>query len=262
MAVDIPVAGGTLSVERAGSGTPALLMLHGWTLDRRMWGPQVEGLSGRFTLLLPDRRGFGRSSAPPGLSVEPDDVPALLDHFGLDRAVLVGHSQAGRVALTAAVRHPGRVAGLVLLAAPHDGVPPDPAREPALPLARLVDLVRAGNLPAARTLWRSHPMLLVRDKATSRLLDEMLGDYEGRDLLVTPEPLPVDDTLLSAIACPALIIAGDADAWSRVAAASRLAAGLGNAPCLLLPGAGHMANISHAADFNEMVSAWAATLET
>lgn len=257
MAVDVPVTGGTLSVERAGSGTPALLMLHGWTLDRRMWRPQVEGLSGRFTLLLPDRRGFGRSSAPPGLGLEPDDVPPLLDHFGLERAVLVGHSQAGRIALTAAARHAGRVAGVVLLAAPHDAVPPDPAREPALPLNRLTELVRAGNLPAARALWRSHPMLLVRDKATAALLDEMLGDYEGRDLLTPPQPLPVDETLLSAIHCPALVIAGDADAGSRVAAAGRLAAGLNKAPCLLLPGAGHMANISHAADFNQALMAWA-----
>lgn len=260
MAVTVAVAGGTLAVETAGSGTPALLMLHGWTLDRRMWRSQLEGLSVQFTLLLPDRRGFGRSSAPPGLAREPDDVPALLDHFGLETAVLVGHSQAGRVALTAAVRHSGRVAGLVLLAAPHDDVPPDPALEPPLPLARLIDLVRAGDVPAARALWRSHPMLQVPDAATSRLLDEVLGDYEGRDLLAPPEPLPVTDDLLAAIACPALVMVGDVDARSRVGAADRLATGLHRAATRVIAGAGHMANVSHAHDCNEAIRRFAAGL--
>ncbi|MFV3131075.1 alpha/beta fold hydrolase [Niveispirillum sp. KHB5.9] len=253
MAFNVPVAGGTLSVERVGSGAPALLLLHGWTLDRRMWRPQVEGLGGHFTLLLPDRRGFGRSPAPPGLAREPDDVPALLDYFGIDRAVLVGHSQAGRVALSAAARHPARVAGLILLAAPHDAVSPDPTREPALPMARLVELVRAGEVAAAHRLWRSHPMLQVTDTATARLLDEMLGDYEGRDLLAPPEPLPVDDGLLAAITCPALVMVGDGDAWSRVQSAARLADGLAQATSLILPGAGHMANISHASACNDTI---------
>lgn len=262
MAYDLPVAGGTLSVERAGSGTPALLMLHGWTLDRRMWAPQCDGLCDRFSLLLPDRRGFGRSTAPPGLAREVEDMVALLDHVGLERAVIVGHSQAGRVALAMAARHQTRVAGLVLLAAPHDGVLPDPAREPSLPLARLVELVRAGDLAGARALWRSHPMLQVRDAATAHALDTILADYDGRDLLVPPEPLPVDAALLAAITCPTLVMVGDEDAWSRVEGARRLAEALPVARFGLLSGAGHMANISHAAMFNCLVRDFAATLAT
>ncbi len=253
MEASVAVAGGTLSMEIAGVGQPSLLMLHGWTLDRRMWRSQVRGLSDMATLLLPDRRGFGRSPAPPGLAQEPDDVPALLDHLGLASAIIVGHSQAGRVALTAAARYPDRVVGLVLLAAPHDGAPPDPAIEPPLPLARLTDMVRSGDVAAARQLWRSHPMLRVPDAATAQLLDEILGDYEGRDLLVPAQALPIDDDLLTSIRCPALILTGDADAPSRVTAAQRLADGLRHATLLLLPGAGHMATISHADAVNRAI---------
>lgn len=260
MAIDIAVAGGSLSVDVAGQGRPALLMLHGWTLDRRMWRPQVAGLSGAFTLLLPDRRGFGRSLAPPGLAREPDDIPVLLDNFGLETAVLVAHSQAGRVALHAAARHPGRVAGLVLLAAPHDGEPPDPVQEPALPMGRLVELVQAGDLPGARSLWRSHPMLQVPDLATARMLDEILGDYGGRDLLAPPEPLSVDDALLLAVGCPAHVIVGDADAPSRLRAAARCASGLRHARLSVLPQAGHMANVSHAGECNHIIRTFAAGL--
>ncbi len=260
MAIDLAVTDGGLSVERVGQGMPALLMLHGWTLDRRMWRPQVADLSGSFTLLLPDRRGFGQSSAPPGLAREVEDIPVLLDHFGMETAVLVAHSQAGRVALHAAARHPGRVAGLVLLASPHDAEPPDPAQEPALPLARLVELVRAGDLPAARTLWRSHPMLQVPDMATSRMLDEVLGDYQGRDLLVPPEPLPVDDALLQMVSCPAHVIVGDGDAPSRLRAAAHCASGLRHARLTVLPQAGHMANVSHAAACNTIIRSFVAAL--
>lgn len=258
MAIDIAVAGGSLSVEMVGQGRPALLMLHGWTLDRRMWRPQVMGLSGSSTLLLPDRRGFGRSSAPPGLAWEPDDIPTLLDNFGLEAAILVAHSQAGRVALHAAARHSDRVAGLVLLAAPHDGEPPDPVQEPALPMARLAELVKNGDLPAARALWRSHPMLQVPDEPTARMLDEVLGDYEGRDLLVAPQPLPVDDGLLEKVTCPVRVIVGEADAPSRIRAATRFARYLRDARLIVLPQAGHMANVSHAAAFNRIIREFAA----
>lgn len=246
MEVDVAVAGGALSMTVLGAGPPALVMLHGWTLDRRMWRPQVDGLSGGTTLLLPDRRGFGRSGAPPGLAREPDDIPLLLDHVGLASAVLVGHSQAGRVALTAASRYPDRVAGLILLAAPHDGVSVDPAAEPPLPLAQLTALVRAGDLPAARALWRAHPMLRIDDPVTARLLDDILGDYQGHDLLAPVEPLPVTDDLLAGIAVPALVLVGDRDAPSRVQAADRLRRGLRGATVHMLAGAGHMANVSHA----------------
>lgn len=253
MQTQVVVDGGSLSVEIAGAGKPALVLLHGWTLDRRMWRPQVRGLSDYATLILPDRRGFGRSQAPPGLLQEPDDIPALLDHFGLASAVLVAHSQAGRVALTAAARYPARVAGLVLLAAAHDATPPDPVTEPALPLAQLVELVRSGNLAAAVALWRAHPMLLTDDEDTSRLLDEMLADYQGRDLLSPHAFPPVTDELLATITCPSLVMVGDLDTASRVAAAHRLCQGLQQATMQLFAQAGHMANISHAAAVNQAI---------
>ncbi len=80
----IPVDGGDLHVVRRGSGPP-LLMLHGWALDHRMWRPQWTGLERDFELILPDRRGFGRSTAPPDLRREVDDVMTILDTLGIDQ---------------------------------------------------------------------------------------------------------------------------------------------------------------------------------
>ncbi|MDP4605462.1 MAG: alpha/beta hydrolase, partial [Erythrobacter sp.] len=106
---DVAVDGGTLSVALAGdqalTGLPVIL-LHGWTLDHRMWAPQVAGLGRAFTLVMPDRRGCGRSTAPPDGAREAQDVIAIADALGFARFAVVGLSQGAVVALDLARRYP------------------------------------------------------------------------------------------------------------------------------------------------------------
>lgn len=250
----VSVAGGHLYVEQAGSGPP-ILLLHGWTLDRRMWRPQMAGLSDRLHLIAPDRRGYGRSTAPPGLAQEVEDIATLLDHVGLTRVTLVGQSQGGRVAVAFATSHPERVAALVLIAAPHDAVVPDPVREPPIPIERMTALVRAGELGAARAIWRAHPMLHSADPDAVALRNRMLDTYAGRDLLAPASPnLPVNDARLASIPCPTLVLVGDQDAPSRVAAAERLATTLPQARLHRISGGGHLCNISHADACNRLIA--------
>ena len=73
----IDVDGGTVFAVEIGSGTP-LLMLHGWPLDHRMFDYQVDALSGAFRCIAIDRRGFGRSTAPPDMRREPGDIDRVL----------------------------------------------------------------------------------------------------------------------------------------------------------------------------------------
>ena len=82
-----------------------MLLLHGWSLDRRAWAPQIP-LAERHRLVLIDRRGFGRSAAPPDLAAETLDLLALCERLELDRPILVGMSQGGRIALHAAFKAP------------------------------------------------------------------------------------------------------------------------------------------------------------
>ena len=78
----LQVDGGTLAVEKVGQG-PTVVLLHGWTLDRRMWTMQARALANRFTLVAIDRRGFGQSTAPPHQSPEPrKHRPAYRKIFG------------------------------------------------------------------------------------------------------------------------------------------------------------------------------------
>jgi 3-oxoadipate enol-lactonase len=95
---------------------PALVFLHGATLDHRSWDPQVDALRSRYRLVVPDLRGHGESVAPEPFAFASavDDVATLLDELGLEHVGLVGLSLGGNIAQEIVHRDPGRVAALVV----------------------------------------------------------------------------------------------------------------------------------------------------
>ena len=93
-----------------------VVFIHGFPFSSEMWKPQVEDLN-EFRLILYDVRGHGRTHPGDGqYTVEyfVDDLIALLDHLVIRKAVLVGLSMGGYIALRAVERHPDRFRGLVL----------------------------------------------------------------------------------------------------------------------------------------------------
>jgi proline iminopeptidase len=115
--------GTTLFFERwpERSGLPPGLVLHGGLgVDHNYLRPGLDRLGDRLDLVYVDHRGHGQSgrpSEPPTVAQLADDAAALVAHLGHDRVVVVGHSWGGSVAQELALRHPDRVAGLVLVAA-------------------------------------------------------------------------------------------------------------------------------------------------
>lgn len=258
--IDVAVPGGTVRVECAGAGTP-IVLLHGWALDRRVWAPQVDALAGRFRLIALDRRGFGASTAPPGLAAETGDVLTVMTKLGIDRAVIAGMSQGGRVALRFALTHPERVSGLVLQGAPLDGFAPGPRREDAIPLSAYMGLVREGRLARMKELWRDHALMRVAAPARSAL-DQLLESYDGRDLL-RPGPdsvAPIGDALEDVYA-PALVVTGEHDTPWRQLVSDALAYGLPHSHRARLAGADHLCNLTHPAAFNALVAAFVTRIE-
>ena len=111
------IGGAELEHEVEGSG-PAVLLLHAFPLGLFMWEPQVAALAATHRVARFDARGFGSSPAGEGpLTMEAiaDDGAALLDHLGIEKAVVAGCSMGGYAALAFVRRHPHRLAGLVLL---------------------------------------------------------------------------------------------------------------------------------------------------
>jgi pimeloyl-ACP methyl ester carboxylesterase len=111
----VAVNGTRLYYEAAGEG-PAVVLLHGGNLDRRLWDPQFLALAREHRVVRYDLRGFGRSRDRDGPFQAHEDLRALLDMLGVPRASLVGLSGGGRIAIDFAFAYPDRVHRLVLAA--------------------------------------------------------------------------------------------------------------------------------------------------
>jgi 3-oxoadipate enol-lactonase len=110
-----PVA---LAYDIRGRGSP-LILIQGVGVGRWGWEPVADRLARRFQVVTIDNRGIGASDAPPGhysTRMMADDVLAVLDHAGIQRASLVGTSLGGMIAQELALAHPERVNRLVLVA--------------------------------------------------------------------------------------------------------------------------------------------------
>ncbi len=170
----VPVAGGALTVARAGPppepGRTVVLGLHGMTGTHMAYRTLARELSNNprpMCLLAPDLRGRGRSAhlpQPYGMATHVADLIAVLDHAGADRAIVVGHSMGCYIASRFAADHPERAAAVVLL----DGGLPlisenfisDDAEEAEPPgLFDRFDLTFA-TAEECVAYWRNHPALM------------------------------------------------------------------------------------------------------
>src|ERR1051325_10075478 len=206
----------SLYYEVSGSGTPVVL-IHGWTLNLRMWDPQVAAFSKRYRVIRYDRRGFGKSSGAEDGTWDALDLKALLDTLGVTGKVhVVGMSQGGRVALQFTRDYPERVASLTLhgTSAPDGfGVPftgPDRTR-----FDEWTKLAQDHGLDAFRTEWKRHPLMAIpmNRPAARAQLNAILAAYPGRRLLAPTAPSgpvrPIAMDELVKISVPTLVILGE-----------------------------------------------------
>jgi pimeloyl-ACP methyl ester carboxylesterase len=123
---DVATNGTTIFVRSGGAG-PAVVLLHGYGETGDMWAPMAADLAHDHIVLVPDLRGMGLSSKPPGgfdKKTQAVDVAGVLDHFNIDRADLVTHDIGNMVGYAFAAQYPARVTRFVLIDAPLPGVGP------------------------------------------------------------------------------------------------------------------------------------------
>jgi pimeloyl-ACP methyl ester carboxylesterase len=123
---DIATNGTTIHVRFGGAGPPVVL-LHGYGETGDMWAPMAINLARDRTLVVPDLRGMGLSSKPPGgfdKKTQAADIAGVLDELKIERADLVTHDIGNMVGFAFAAHYPTRVTRFVLIDAPVPGVGP------------------------------------------------------------------------------------------------------------------------------------------
>ncbi|CAM5590191.1 alpha/beta hydrolase [Streptomyces xanthochromogenes] len=143
MECTVPVEGGEVWAEDTGGEGLPLVLLHPGVSASSVWDTILPTLAAHHRVIRYDVRGFGRSPAPGVPYSLAGDLLAVLDHFDVGRAVLVGSSMGGATALSLAVDAPARVAGLALFC---PGVTGDPALESTELLDRITELAQQGDL--------------------------------------------------------------------------------------------------------------------
>lgn len=224
---------------------PAVVLLHAGVTDGRMWEVQHRALESRYAVLAPDLRGFGGRAHEPGPFSNTDDVLALLDEHGIERAALVGSSFGGRVALETASAAPERVSALVLLC----------AAAPLLPQTADVEafgeeeerLLEEGDRDAAVELNVRTWLGPSADEAARALVREMQVrafelDAAAEELTPTVE-LRRPELDLAALTMPALVVSAAHDLLWFQQTAQHLAEQLPHAELVDLDWAGHLPSL-------------------
>jgi len=236
-------------VLQRGDGAP-LLLLHGWGASGELFAPILDALAPGRWLLVPDLPGFGGTDAPPEAWAARDYaawVIALLDRLGVARADVLGHSHGGRVAITLAAEHPERVRRLVLTSSA--GI----RRRPSV---RQRAGVRTYKTLRKLERWRLAPPPL-RAYARSRADRRGSDDYRAASgaLRATLVRLVNEDVtpLLARVRAPALLIWGDRDTETPLAAAHVMERLIPDAGLVVFEGAGHFAYLEQPARFCRIV---------
>jgi 3-oxoadipate enol-lactonase len=175
----------------------------------------------------------------------PTTSGGLLDHLGIEQAVLVGLSMGGRTAVEATLAAPERVLELVLLDALLEGVPWDPESRRGMDALR--EGLESGGVEAAKAAWFEHGFFAPakRNADVARRLAEMLDDYSGVNW-TSPDPhAPHPDSieLLGTITAPTTVVVAELDVPCFRDMPDVLADRIPGARKVTVPDVGHMVNM-------------------
>ena len=240
------VNGQRLFYEDTRGDGPPVVLAHGFLMDHEMFAPQVEALAPEFRVITWDERGFGDTEfdgKPFTYWDSARDCLGLLDHLGLEEAVVGGMSQGGYLSLRVALLAPERVRALVL-----------------------IDTQAAAEHPARAALYQDMFDTWVSEGPSDALAEVVAGiiidhpalngpwiaKWQARPPEILLEPtrclLGRDDITnrLGEIRCPALVIHGTKDVAVEMESAQRLAAGLSGCRGVVpVEGAAHASNLTH-----------------
>jgi pimeloyl-ACP methyl ester carboxylesterase len=250
------VNGTRLFYEIAGAGPP-LALIHGFSLDTRMWDDQYAALAQRHRVLRYDARGFGRSAVPSTAHYShAEDLRALLAYLEIEHSALIGFSLGGGIAISFALTYPAAVDALIVAGSLLPGR--RLSAELGASFGAIWSAGRALGVAEARARWLQHELfapIRAQPELDARFT-QIVSDYSGwewtnkdpqRDL----DPPPAER--LGEIRAPTLAIVGERDLPDFHAIAGLLQRDVPGARRVVLPGVGHVVNMEAPEQFNALV---------
>lgn len=227
---------------------PLVLFLHGIGGNRHHWREQLPIFASRFKAAAWDARGYGESDDYAGPLRFDDftaDVLRVLDHFRQQKAHLVGLSMGGRIARNFALRHPERVARLVLANTTpgFDALTPEQVR-------KFVDERKNRTPESMKSLVSRH--------ARPGAYEDLLASFKALrqpSYLKTLEASVAQDRAapIEKIRVPTLVVTSDEDKVYPPEIARGMAKRIPGARLAVISGAGHLSNLEQPGQFNQVV---------
>lgn len=242
---------------------PAVVLVHGFPFDRRMWRFQASSLANAgLRVIIPDLAGFGQSEVPGPVTVEghAQDVLQLLDRLHVDKATVIGFSMGGYVALAVAELAPTRLSGLVLIDTRAEADTPEAkGRRDAVIVEVLGHGVRGLAIRQVETQFTS------ASRQTKRLLVEEVRDIMFQQpkasvvaALQAMRDRPDRREVLRGLQAPCLVLVGEHDTVTPPAAA-QVMADLARAELVVIPGAAHLSPMEQPQAVNAALIDWFAS---
>ena len=245
-----------LEVQTYGSKNhPPVVFIHGFPFNSHMWDAQAVLLEKDFFVVTYDQRGHAKSGAGDGqfpLEFLVDDLIGVLDSLNLSKVILCGLSMGGYIALRAIERNPQRVLGLVLC----DTRSEADSNEAKLKRAANIKTVKGEGVAAF-----SEGFLKAVFPSES-FTDRKEAVDKTRLMINASPPLGVAGALLALatrtdttaslpnIHIPTLILVGEKDGITPVAAAESMKTKISGSQMFVIPGAGHLSNMDNPTVFN------------
>src|SRR5688500_767684 len=245
-----------LAYDDVGMGN-AVVLIHGYPFNRSLWNEQVEALSSRYRVVSPDLRGFGEtapdsSEGPATMNRMAQDVAQLMDHLGIEQAVIGGLSMGGYVALAFVKQFPARVKALVL-ADTRAQADTEEAKQTRYQQAEKA--LAEGMASIADAML---PKLLTPDTVSKR--PEVVKRV--RDMMLKTKPQGAAAALwgmaerddqsqfISTIRVPTMIVVGREDALTPLADSEQMQSKITPSRLVVIENAGHVSNLEQTEQFN------------
>jgi pimeloyl-ACP methyl ester carboxylesterase len=246
------ISGAMLSYEESGPREGrAVVLVHGFPLDSRIFAKQAAALCDACRVIGPDLRGFGKSRSDDSFTVASlaDDLHALLSDIGGLPCTLGGLSMGGYVALAFAKKYPRDLRALLLIDTRSEGDTPDgkAGRD------KMIDQLRSGG-PKAVADAMLPKMLSEEGQKNATLVREL------REIMESQPPRTIEHALvalrdradytadLPSITAPTLIIVGEKDAITPPAMSEKLNKAIPKSNMVVIPGAGHVSSMEKPAE--------------